>query len=219
MSRFSALKARLGKLQKLPLMVGVGCSLIAIIVFLIANNGRTNVSTTALENQGNDTQAKQTADVAAVAGTATSTPDQNPASQNTAPGTPGMTNSKPTSSPGSTQPSTSASQPTRRPDYNLNDVWYLATAGVAGLYNTCWPTPLTEANEAQCGDPNHAYSQALFSGVGISRNPDTAQALASDDAHQKATANHVEPKRGGGDGATVLTEALCAQYALSCGRW
>lgn len=124
------------------------------------------------------------------------------------------------SSTSNPKPSNPASTPsTPKADYNLNENWYISTVGVAGIFNSCWPTPLSQDNEATCGDLNSPYTNVLFEGIGVSKNPDTAYTLAADNAQQKAEAQHVDVRRGGGGDPAILTEGLCSQYGLSCARW
>ena len=119
-----------------------------------------------------------------------------------------------------TQTPANPSQPTTpQADYNLNDNWYFATVGVAGIVNSCWPTVLTIENEAACSDLTSPYYDFLFTGIGIAKTIEAAQTQAADLANQKAQAQHVDPRRGGGDPAILLTETLCTQNGLSCARW
>lgn len=87
------------------------------------------------------------------------------------------------------------------------------------MYNTCWPAELNATNEAECIDESHPYSRYWFEGVGVSKSPAGAQEIAAAQVQQKADAQHVELRRGGGDDAVILTESLCATYGLDCGRW
>ncbi len=118
--------------------------------------------------------------------------------------------------PVSSSPSTSTPS---RTGYNLNESWYLATAGAEGLFNSCWPTALDASNEAQCIDENNPYSHHWFEGVGISKSAAEAQELAAAQVQQKANEKHVDLRRGGGGDAVILNESLCSTYGLVCGRW
>lgn len=108
---------------------------------------------------------------------------------------------------------------TPRADYNLNETWLLSSVGIAGVYNRCWPTKITESNASECEDHSHSLSNFMLYGIGVSKNSATAISLAEKDAQQKADAAHIDVRRGGSDDPTPLTEALCRQYSLSCGRW
>lgn len=127
-------------------------------------------------------------------------------------------NSTNSNSPGQTGSNTAQGQtlpvaPT--PDYNLNENWYIAVMGGHGPLNTCWPDPFTAENEALC-----MGAEMDFTGVGIAKTAQSANDAAHNQLTQNAAAAHGEARRGGPIlEATLLTESLCIQYSLSCGRW
>lgn len=217
-------------------VIGI-CSLIAAILLVLANSGtpKTDTKPPVANNFGkSELNFKQPADSAAsgvVAGSATGAPAQPtpaPASGNKTPNnTPAGNNTSNSANGNAAKPTTPAAPTTPappavpKPDYNLNENWFFATASTGGIYNKCWPTPLTESNEAECGDLTSPYSypNMRFEGIGISKNGETAQTLSHANAQEKALDKHVEPRLGGGDEAVLLNEAICTQYGLSCGRW
>ncbi len=116
-------------------------------------------------------------------------------------------------------PSSPTTSTPSRTGYNLNETWYLATAGAEGLFNSCWPAELNASNEAGCIDESNPYSRYWFEGIGINKSAEEAQELAAAQVRQKAYEKQIDLRRGGGGDAVILTEALCSDYGLDCGRW
>jgi hypothetical protein len=102
-----------------------------------------------------------------------------------------------------------------RADYNMNDNLYFATSSVQGLINTCWPVAFTAENETACSGGTSDW----IIGIGVAKDGAAAQTLADNQATQKAAAQHVDPRRGAGSIPVILTQTICTQYGLSCGRW
>lgn len=211
-------------------VTGIGVIGITGAIFLATNN---NTAQSGLKQSGSNTNNPDSHQVLgdqSIQGDSTLTAqDTNPSDANSgnaagpqqsAPnavnGVTGGANSNTNKPPASSPPSTSTPS---RTGYNLNENWYLATAGAEGLYNSCWPTELNESNEAQCVDESNPYSHFWFEGIGISKSPEEAGALASAQVNQKAYEKHVDLRRGGGDDPVILTESLCSSYGLECSRW
>jgi hypothetical protein len=101
-----------------------------------------------------------------------------------------------------------------KPDYNLNENWYFTASSGTGPVNTCWPEPFTAENESRCMGANMD-----FVGIGVAKTAQASGNAATDQLNQNAAAAHVELRKGGALEPALLTEALCTQYSLSCGRW
>lgn len=114
---------------------------------------------------------------------------------------------------GTTPKQTTPSAP--KADYNLNEGWLIAVTGGTGTINTCWPAEFTIENEAECSGPDRE-----FVGVGLGKTEDAAYINSDNRIQQSAAAAKAVLRKGGPLlEATPLSESLCAQYGLSCGRY
>lgn len=118
------------------------------------------------------------------------------------PSTPTTQPSQPSQPSVPSQPSQPA-QPTQKPDYNLNDNYIIAFCMVAISGNT--------ANFQAVGKSSEAATNACVAKAVSSARSHSEYAGMSD--------NDIMAEILGGGYSGQLTEALCSQYGLSCGRW
>ncbi len=143
---------------------------------------------------------------------ATTQKPANSASSNNSQPTNGSSASKPsipaTQPSQPSQPSTPSqpsqpTQPAKKPDYNLNDNYIIAFCMAAISGNT--------ANFQAVGKSSEAATNACVAKAVSSARSHSEYAGMSDD--------DIMAEILGGGYSGQLTEALCSQYGLSCGRW
>lgn len=143
---------------------------------------------------------------------ATTQKPANSASSNNSQPTNGSSVSKPsipaTQPSQPSQPSTPSqpsqpTQPAKKPDYNLNDNYIIAFCMAAISGNT--------ANFQAVGKSSEAATNACVAkAVSGARSHSEYAGMSDDDIMTEIL---------GGGYSGQLTEALCSQYGLSCGRW
>ena len=132
-----------------------------------------------------------------------------------------------TDSSQSSQPS-KPTEPVKKPDYNLNDKYYIHVGVNHGFYNKCWQTigdyndtwdlngkEFKEWNDkvytSECRGQN-----VSFEIWGIGHN----SAQARDDMFNRLYKQYPHYHFYGGYGQNQeLSETNCKKYSLSCGRW
>lgn len=118
------------------------------------------------------------------------------------PSTPTTQPSQPSQPATPSQPS-QPTQPTQKPDYNLNDNYIIAFCVAIISGNT--------ANFQAVGKSSEAATNACVAKAVSSARSHSEYAGMSD--------NDIMAEILGGGYTGQLTEALCSQYGLSCGRW
>ena len=123
-------------------------------------------------------------------------------SSSSKPSTPTTQPSQPSQPSAPSQPSQPA-QPTQKPDYNLNDNYIIAFCMTVISGNT-------------------TNFQAVGKSSETATNACVAKAVSSARSHSEYAGmsdNDIMAEILGGGYSGQLTEALCSQYGLSCGRW
>lgn len=143
---------------------------------------------------------------------ATTQKPANSASSNNSQPTNGSSASKPsTSTAQPSQPSqpsapsqpSQPAQPTQKPDYNLNDNYIIAFCMAAISGNTANFQAIEKSSEA-------ATNACVAKAVSSARSHSEYAGMSDDDIMAEILGRGYSGQ---------LTEALCSQYGLSCGRW